>query len=64
MQEANELIRNYCEDQNNMYFVDVSKVMLDSSGKPIEELYQADGLHMTLAGYERWVALVRPLIED
>lgn len=63
MKEANDLIADYCKKQRNMYFVDVSKVMLDSSGKPIKELFQADGLHMTLKGYERWAALVRPLID-
>jgi hypothetical protein len=62
MKEANDLISNYCKKNNDMHFVDVSKVMLDSSGKPIEELFQADGLHMSLKGYEHWVSLVRPII--
>lgn len=62
IQEANKLIKNYCNDHKGMHFVDVSKVMLDSSGKPIKEYFQADGLHMTLQGYEQWHALIRPLI--
>lgn len=63
MRKANELISSYCEKQNNMYFVDVSKVMLDSSGKPIKEIFSPDGLHMNEKGYERWTWLVRPFIE-
>jgi GDSL-like Lipase/Acylhydrolase family len=63
MQKANELISNYSKKQKNMYFVDVSKVMLDSSGKPIKEIFSPDGLHMNEKGYELWASLVRPLID-
>ena len=62
MQKANELILNYSKEQKNVYFIDVSKVMLDSSGKPIKEIFHADGLHMNEKGYELWTSLVRPLI--
>ena len=63
MQQANKLISDYCAKQENMVFVDVSKVMLDSSGKPIKDIFSPDGLHMNPKGYERWTALVRPYIE-
>ena len=63
MQEANKLIRNYCNKQKNMVFVDVSTVMLEA-GKPIKEIFSPDGLHMNEKGYERWTSLIRPLIEE
>ncbi|MBN1456409.1 MAG: hypothetical protein JW912_00985 [Sedimentisphaerales bacterium] len=63
MQKANELISNYSKKQKNMYFVDVSTVMLDPSGKPIKEIFRPDGLHMNEKGYELWTSLIRPLID-
>lgn len=64
MQQANEYIRDYCQKQKNMYFVDISTVMLDSSGNPVKDIFSPDGLHMNEKGYERWTSIVRPLIED
>ena len=63
MQQANKLISDYCAKHENMYFVDVSKVMLDSSGQPIKEIFSPDGLHMNQEGYERWTKLIRPYIK-
>ncbi len=64
MQKANGYIKNYCEKQKNMYFVDVSKVMLDASGSPIKAIFSPDGLHMNEKGYGRWTSLVRPLLDN
>jgi lysophospholipase L1-like esterase len=63
MQQANALIGDYCHKQPNMYFADVSKVMLDESGQPRKDIFKADGLHMNETGYELWTSLVRPLID-
>jgi len=63
MQEANNLIRKYCKSQNEIFFVDVSKVMLDETGNPRKELFKADGLHINEKGYELWTSLVKPLIK-
>ena len=63
MQKANGYIKDYCEKQKNTYFVDVSEVMLDPSGKPIKEIFSPDGLHMNEKGYERWTSLIRPILE-
>jgi len=63
MQKANSLIRSYCEKQPNIYFVDVSKVMLDSSGHPRKDIFLPDGLHINETGYQLWTLLVRPLID-
>ncbi|MFA5292175.1 MAG: SGNH/GDSL hydrolase family protein [Phycisphaerae bacterium] len=62
MQQANKLISDYCQNQKNIYFVDVSKVMLDESGSPRKDIFKADGLHMNETGYQLWTSLVKPLI--
>ena len=38
----------------NTEFIDLSAAMLDADGKPRHELYQADGLHLSPAGYAVW----------
>lgn len=63
MQEANTLIEEYCQTQIEIYFVNVSKVMLDDTGYPRKELFKDDGLHINEKGYELWTSLVKPLVE-
>ena len=62
MRMANEMIRAYAEHDDNVAFVDVDQAMLGWDEKPRPELFVADGLHMTPAGYELWSALLRPLL--
>ena len=60
MQRANQLIEARAETQPTLRFIDVSEAMLDEQGQPSGELFLADGLHMTTAGYELWTSIVRP----
>jgi lysophospholipase L1-like esterase len=64
IQEANAKLKVICEAEKDMKFIDVSKVMLGDDGLPIKALFREDGLHMKPAGYERWVKLVGPEIEE
>lgn len=58
---ANDLVR--AESQRlGVTFVDVFTPMLDAAGKPREELFIADRLHMNAAGYAIWRELITPLI--
>ena len=60
---ANALIRKQCEVGEKMVFVDVDKPMLGEDGKPREELFVKDGLHLNEKGYAIWDALVKPHLE-
>jgi lysophospholipase L1-like esterase len=62
MRLANEMIRAYAEHDDDVAFVDVDQAMLGWDEKPRPELFVADGLHLTPAGYELWSALLRPLL--
>jgi lysophospholipase L1-like esterase len=64
MIKSNNYIENFCKKQQNTAFVDVSKVMLDSSGQPRKDIFKSDGLHMNDQGYELWTSLVKPLIKE
>lgn len=61
--KANALVREYCESEKGLVFVDVVPLMLGSDGKPNPDLFQKDGLHMTAKGYELWTAAVEKALK-
>lgn len=63
MREVNQQIREFARDTPRIDFVDVDALMLNGEGEPREELFIADGLHLSAAGYELWRDLLHPYIE-
>ncbi|MFP4503008.1 MAG: SGNH/GDSL hydrolase family protein [Candidatus Hydrogenedentota bacterium] len=63
MQAANERIAQYCATAENVTYIDSGAPLLDDAGKPDAALFRDDGLHLNDAGYAKWNALVRPLLE-
>ena len=59
---ANALIAQAIARDTLATYVDVFTPMLGASGRPRPELFQADSLHMTPAGYALWRARLAPLI--
>lgn len=60
MREANASIRAVAAKDERLVFVDVEKPMIGEDGRPREELFRADGLHLNPEGYRLWSDLVRP----
>lgn len=60
---ANTLVGDYAATDERLGFIDVDGPMLGWDEKPRKDLFVADGLHMTPAGYELWTTLVRPFVE-
>lgn len=59
MQQANSLIREYiAAHPQHLRFAEVGPAMLGADGRPRPELFEADGLHMTRAGYAVWTRVV------
>lgn len=44
-------------------FIDIFTPMLDATGKPREELFLEDRLHMNRAGYEIWRNVIAPYLD-
>jgi lysophospholipase L1-like esterase len=63
VRQANALIREYCDGDDRLGFVDVDGPMLGWDGKPRKDLLIQDGLHLSPKGYELWTTLVRPFLE-
>jgi lysophospholipase L1-like esterase len=59
MQRANERIAALCKSDPRLTFVDVATPLLDH-GKPRDDVYRFDGLHLNAAGYREWTRVLRP----
>jgi len=62
MQTTNRLLAEACAKGSRLTFIDVATPMLDAQGYPRKELFKADNLHMTRAGYELWRDAVKPVL--
>ena len=60
--ETNERIRTLATRDDRVAYLDVDAAMLGWDEKPRRELFLADGLHLSPAGYQLWATLLRPLL--
>ena len=60
--ETNRLIQADIARDSLQSYVDVFTPMLGPTGQPRPELFLADSLHMTRAGYRLWRALLAPVV--
>jgi len=60
MQQTNAMIRTQCSADRQCTYVDPWPSMIGADGTPKPELFVADGLHMTPAGYKAWTEMLRP----
>lgn len=63
IRDANARIRNYCDTDGLLAFVDTDAPLLGSDGRPREDLFVSDGLHLSDSGYRVWADLVRPHLD-
>lgn len=62
MEKANQLISMYAQGKPDLNYIDIYTPMLNEDGKPKQELYVEDGIHMTQAGYEIWKQAIAPVL--
>ena len=63
VREANRLVREIVSRDTLQSYVDVFTPMLGANGRPKPELFIADSLHMTPAGYAIWRTQVAPHVK-
>ena len=63
MAELNERVAKFCAADPRRSFLDTNPSMLGADGQPRLELYSADQLHMSPAGYAVWKGLVAPRLQ-
>ncbi|MGY5865933.1 MAG: SGNH/GDSL hydrolase family protein [Candidatus Thorarchaeota archaeon] len=64
MQEANNLVKEYCSSEELLSYIDIVPPMLDEEGNPRADLFRWDGIHMNELGYEIWTSIVKPILQN
>jgi lysophospholipase L1-like esterase len=59
---ANTSIRSFLSKEKKTVFVDVYSKMLDKDGKPVQEIFREDNLHMNAKGYVIWQKELKPYL--
>ena len=59
IQEANALIKDYCEHAHDLHFIDLGNSFFGKDGKPDLKLYKEDQLHYNEAGYKIWAKIIK-----
>jgi lysophospholipase L1-like esterase len=60
---ANELVERHCKSDPRLAYIDVATPLLED-GKPRDDVFRFDGLHLNEAGYREWKRVVRTRLCD
>lgn len=60
---ANQLIESHTKTDPRLGYIDLSQQFLGADGRPDRRLFRLDGLHPNARGYERWTAVIKPVLE-
>lgn len=61
---SNKLIAEFCQKAKKTDFIDVFGSMIDEAGKPFENIFLSDRLHMNPSGYKIWSNIIAPYLID
>jgi len=56
---GNELVKKWCENHPETYFISTDTAFLDKSGEPKAELFRNDRLHLNEEGYMVWSEIIK-----
>jgi len=62
IRKTNALLRQECETQPWMKFLDTTSPLIGTDGVPKAECFIPGNIHMTAAGYEVWKSVIAPVI--
>jgi len=63
MDKTNQVIKEICDSDKNMFYVDIATPMIENTGKPDESLFRKDGLHLNQNGYDLWNSVLSPYLK-
>ncbi len=64
IEQANELLRPFCDSSGLAEFVDFKPLLLDPQGRPRSDYFRPDRLHFTREFYRRLGTFLRPKLES
>ncbi|WP_159467573.1 GDSL-type esterase/lipase family protein [Dyadobacter sp. 3J3] len=57
--ETNRLVKEETETDTFQHYIDIFPLMLDENGLPDPSLFEEDGLHLSIKGYDVWQEKIR-----
>lgn len=60
---ANRLIKKYCSETDNVFYIDLASKFLDKNGKPKASYFASDRLHPSSKGYQVYNSVVSKLVK-
>jgi lysophospholipase L1-like esterase len=64
IRQANELIREYCEKNGDLHFIETHDVYIDPAGRPDSTLFRDDMLHLNREGYLLWAERIKKSLAE
>jgi lysophospholipase L1-like esterase len=64
IREAGELIRDYCEKNDDLHFIDTYDYFITDGGIPDSTLFREDMLHLNREGYKTWASIQLKALSD
>jgi hypothetical protein len=61
--KANALVKEFCSKDDRLTYIDVVPLLLGPDGKPRDELYVKDKLHLSPTGYEILTGAVKKVVK-
>jgi len=62
MDKANGLVRDFCSQDERLFFADVAMPLFGDDGMPRRELFLPDQLHLNPQGYAVWTRMLAPIL--
>ena len=63
MQRANRMIKDLCDADPRLRYIDIVPAMQNSAGEVRGELFTRDGIHLNEKGYAVWRKVIRPAVK-
>jgi lysophospholipase L1-like esterase len=60
--KANALIQAFCRKHKSLYYIDITRDLMNKKGKPNDLLCKSDRLHPNMSGYKVWTSTIRPIL--
>jgi lysophospholipase L1-like esterase len=64
MQQFNSMVEKFAENRPSLRYVNITSSLMGLDGQPNSALFVEDKLHMNSQGYERWVKILKPVVQE
>lgn len=63
-QQSNEVLQAFCEDHENLYYIDATPAINTGDLTEQKTLFRSDEIHLNSAGYQRLAEVVVPVVKE